>query len=193
MRTFNASVQADLDAGNTVVFTMLKLELGSGNYGLWSGQDDIFYDGVNYVGAGSLLQIAALPATTDGSARAIDVTLSSLANPDWTPDILSSFYDEAYNQKPAEISTAYYDPNTHTLIAVEREFVGRIDGAPFNQKAGGPATLKLRLESRERDFSRIGYRRRNPNDQALIDAADTGLAHAIATGEDRKLVWGRAS
>lgn len=191
-KALGTSTQNAIDAGDVIDRGLIKLELGSGTYGFWTGLGDYSYGGVTYEGAGSLIEVSALPSTVAGTALSVEVRLSAIANTELTNDILATIYDEEYSQKPVTIYTAYFSASTGTLLSVVTEFAGFIDAVNYDEEVGGEAVLIGSLESLARDFTRVGYRRRSQADQWTIDPNDGSLRH-VSQAATQKIFWGRAT
>jgi hypothetical protein len=191
-RSLNSATQAALDAGRVADRRMFLLDLGSGLYGFHNGLGPIVYNGVTYKGAGSLISIAGIRQTSDLSSVQVVGRLSSMANTALTPEVLSTIETEVYHQRPAQILTAYFNPDTWALLSVELEYRGYIDRIAHQDQVDGESILEVHLESRFRDHQRRGYRVRSSADQARIDPTDTGLKHLTAVSSET-VTFGRAN
>ena len=183
-RSYNTAVQTALDAGRVVDRTLVTMHLGSGTYGFWSGMGPFSYNSINFVGAGSLIEIEGVQQTSDLSAVAVVGRLTAIENTDLTPDKLATIEAETYHQRPCSISTAYFNADTYALLNVEVEYDGIIDRIVHTETIDGRAVLEVYLESNFRDHQRTGYRMRSHNDQVRIDATDTGLRYVNSVGNE---------
>lgn len=192
MKSFDASTLAMLASGRAVKRDLLQFFLVSGTYGFWTGLGTLTYNGQDYVGAGQLISIQPLAQGMDLSSIPLVLKLNSIPNSNLTPDILASIDAEDYHQKVAIFSTAYIDPDTRTVLSVERWFRGYIDKVEHQDQIGGGAALVCNLESKSRDHLKKGYRTRSDSDQRLINSNDGGFVYC-ATAGDQTVIWGRAS
>ena len=191
-RSFNTSTQAALNAGRVADRRLMLFDLASGVYGFHSGLGPFTYNGVTYVGSGSLISIQGVRQTSDLSSVQVTVRLTSIPNTALTPDVLATIENEIYHQRPAEISTAYFNPDTFALMSVELEYRGYIDKILHSDTVGGEAYIEANLESRFRDHQRRGYRMRSTRDQERIDATDNGLQHINTVGSE-SVLFGRTN
>src|SRR5215207_6966463 len=179
-RAFNISTQAALDAGRVADRRLILFDLASGLYGFHSGLGPFTYNGVTYVGSGSLISIEGVRQSSDLSSVQVTARLTSIPNSALTPDVLSTIEAETYHQRPAEILTAYFNPDTWALLSVELEYRGYVDRIVHGDQVNGESYIEAHLESRFRDHQRRGYRVRSLLDQQRIDPSDTGLRHVTA-------------
>jgi hypothetical protein len=189
-RSYPIATTTALNTGRIVDRGLITFELGSGLYGFWTGLGTFVFNGVTYVGAGSLISIDGVEQVTDLSSVPVTLRLSSIPNTDLTPTVLSTIEQEVYHQRPASISTAYFNADSYALLSVELEYRGYIDVISYSETVGGDATLEVRLESRFRDHQRTGYRVRSDVDQRRISASDNGLRHVTVVANE-KVTFGR--
>jgi hypothetical protein len=188
--TLPSGTLSALNAGDIIDRGLIRFDLGGGSYGFWTGVGPLVFGGLTYQGAGSLIQISAFPSTTSGGAISVEARLNSMPDSGLSPDVLSSIFAQDYNQRPVTIYTAYFNATTRALLSVETEYAGYIDKITQDETIGGEAVLVAQFESRARDFTRIGYRKRSDADQRRIDANDGGLRH-VAVAATQKIYWGR--
>lgn len=186
------ATQSALDAGRIVDRGMILFDLGSGIYGFWTGVAPFTFEGVTYVGAGSLIALDGIRQTSDLSAVQVKVVLTAIENSALTPDVLGTIESEVYHQRPCTIMTAYFDAETSALLSVEVEYRGIIDRIVHTESVDGQAVLECNLESRFRDHTKSGYRVRSDGDQRRIAPLDDGLAH-VATVHTEQILFGRLS
>ena len=189
-RAFNTTTQAALNAGRVADRRLILFDLASGIYGFHSGMGPFTYNGVTYVGSGSLISIEGVKQSSDLSSVQVTVRLTAIPNTALTPDVLATIEAETYHQRPAEISTAYFNPDTWALMSVELEYRGYIDQVVHGDNVGGESYIEAHLESRFRDHQRRGYRVRSNLDQQRIDASDNGLKHINAVTSE-SVLFGR--
>ena len=189
-RSYATGVQASLDAGRVIDRMLILIDLASGLRGFWTGLGPFTYNGVTYVGAGSLISIEGIQQGSDQSAVQVVGRLTSIPNTDLTPDILATIENETYHQRPATITTAYFDPDSTGFLGAEVEYRGYIDRIVHSENHNGDAVLEVHLESRFRDHQRAGYRMRSHNDQQRIAPGDMGLMH-LAMVEHESVSFGK--
>lgn len=190
MRTLHPTVASQLDEGSAAKRDMVLVDLPSGLWGFWTGRQPLVYNGITYVGAGSLISIQGLKEQSGLTAVPVVVSLRSVPDQALTPDILTTIEDEAYHQRPVTIFTAWLDPDTNALIAVDREYRGYCDRVAHRDQDGGATVLEATLESKARDHHKTLGRMRGDADQRRIDPNDGGLKYA-GTASKFDLTWGR--
>src|SRR4051812_41426440 len=159
-RSYNAAVQAALDAGRISSRNLFTLDLGSGIYGFHTGMGPFTYNGTVYVGAGSLISVDGVKQTSDLSAVQVVGRLTSIPNTELTPDKLATIEADVYHQRPCTIHTVYFNADTGAFLNAELEYRGYIDRIVHSENVDGNAVLEMYLESRFRDHQRTGYRLR---------------------------------
>lgn len=191
----NSTTLAKLNAGLIADRGLMLFELNDRNlpdyFGFWTGQGPLDFNGVIYVGAGSLIEVDAFPQVTDGSSVPVTARLTSIPNSDLTPDILATIEQQQYHQRPVTIMTAYFDMETREMLSVEVEYRGIIDKIEHHTTVGGEAVLVGYFESRSRDFLKKGYRMRTDADQRTFEAADGSLRHVQKTAVE-KIYFGKS-
>lgn len=178
-----------LETGRGDARTLVLFQLGSGNYGFHTGLGPHTYNGVTYVGAGSLLDSGDIEEGANGEVISITLTLSAVPNSELSPDVLASIESETYHLRPVSIYTVYYDPDTGTELSTELEWVGEIDQITHLDRGGGNAVLAASCSSKSFEYQRIGYRMRDDRDQKIVFADDRGLRHATKSASER-IRWG---
>jgi hypothetical protein len=173
-----AAIQADYDAGRVVDFSLIALELASGTYRFWTGPGPLSYDGHTWNEGGGLIRQEAISRTVKGELVAVKLTLRSVPDTDFTPDVLKTIFDEEYDQRPATLSTLYLDPDTLAVRSHIVEFVGRIDDLKYTEQPGGEAEISARLESYLRDTTRVGPARASHNQHLSIYPGDLFFEHS---------------
>lgn len=190
----------DIDTGDLSVIAAggyastytLLFDLPTGIKGFWGGSGLLTIDGIDYVGAGSLIQMEALAAGTDLSASPVSVTLRAVPEQGLTPDVLATIDDEDYKGRPAAIGVVFFARNDGTLKLMLPRWRGYIDTVTHDWDVGANNVLTGSLEPRSLDHSRRGFRVRGDADQRLIDPDDTFYLHA-ATVASEQVTYGRAS
>ncbi|HLL28587.1 MAG TPA: DUF2163 domain-containing protein [Xanthobacteraceae bacterium] len=192
MRTFDSGTLASLAAGHIVARGLVLFDFDSGLYGFWDGYGTLTFNGVDYVGAGSLISVDPISMVSDLSAVPLVLRLTAVPNSDLTPDTLATIEGETYHQRPVTIYRAYMDIDTRALISVEKIYRGYLDRIDHDQNINGNAQLVVNLESKARDNTKHGFRNRDDADQKTIDSNDGGLSHAVMAAS-LDIFWGRAT
>jgi hypothetical protein len=169
---------------------MLLFDLGSGLYGFHTGFGPFDYNSVTYVGAGQLIAVEDYTQTQGLSAQSLVISLTSVPDSTITPNLLATIENEVYHQRPVTVMTAYFDADTSNLLSVEIEYRGYIDQLVHKTTIAGEARIEAHCESKFRDLSRTGYRKRSDEDQRRILSTDNGLRHVNVVATER-VTFGR--
>lgn len=141
--------------------------------GLWSGSQDATFDVAgaprSYFGAGALLAVEPITSEAGVSVRVHHLTVSPLSE-----DVALVLRGYDPRRAPVEINVAYFDPDTHGLLADPvRVFRGEVDQVQIQTpEIGGLATATIILSSDAQALTRPlavrrsdeSLRRRNPGD-----------------------------
>lgn len=172
-----------------VLFTFI---FGTGTYGLWTASGEREIDGVVYRAGGSVLKLSNISQNADGSVSQCTLSLSTQPDKGLTADILTTFYDQDWHNKPVIIEPCLFDPDTRALIGRVTLFRGVMTSAPFTE-AKGQASIDAILQSRSVELSQNGGAYRNNQSQARFSATDTSLANigSLNAQITKSLKWGQ--
>lgn len=190
MQNIDPTILAQIAKGAYASTVLLLFDLPEGMFGFWGGHGPLTVNGVDYVGAGSLIEVSALNLGTDLSASPITVRLRAVAETALTLDVLATIDNYAYKNRPAHITLAYFDRVTGSMVTAIQWWQGYIDLIDHEQTVGADYALVAHLEPKSLDHSRIGYRMRSDTDQKLIDPTDRFFEHAAVTAV-QNLPYGR--
>lgn len=189
MKSLDASTQATLDAYRAKTREMILFDLGAeGVFGFWSDVGTLTWNGITFVGAGSLIEITENTGGIGVGASELTVTLRSVPEAGLTPDLLGSIESYSYFNRPFRRYTAFFDPDTSVLLSVVQTFAGYL-GPATHTEDGEEVYISVPVTGKSLDHSRTGYRRRSQADQATIDSTDNGFRHAAVAGT-QKIFWG---
>lgn len=168
-------------------------EMGSGTYGLMTGQGELLYNGIVYRAGGSLLDVSDLQQNADGSVAEFTLSLSTAPDKGLTTDILLTFYSEDWHMREIVLQLGMMNPDTGQPIGLATLFNGYMYQAPFNQSED-KATISLRCVSQTIKMSEQGNKYRNDSTQKRLDPTDTSLVDIGLLGGSVKkdLRWGQA-
>lgn len=173
-----------------VLFTFV---FGSGTYGLWTRGGERTINGVVYRGGGSVLSLGQIEQNSDGSVSQCTLSLSTQPDKGLTTDILTTFYDEEWHNRPVTIDACLLDPDTMEVVVDVVLFRGIMTSAPFTE---GPAkaSIDALLQSKSIELSGQGGMYRNAQSQVRIDPTDTSLANigVLSATITKSLNWGQA-
>lgn len=192
MRTVDASTQTMLDAYRANARDLILFDWGlvDGVHGFWTGIGTFTHNTQDYIGAGALFEVSDIEESEGLEANAVTIALRAVPDTALTPDVLASIEDYSYKQTEVTLSTAFFDPDDNALVSVEPVMTGILDQITHEEDGDGGYRLAARIESRSRDNTRTGYRRRSHEDQLTVKSDDGSLKHAAVVSTQR-IYWGR--
>jgi hypothetical protein len=189
MRTFNATVQGQLDAGRVSIRQLVKLTLGSGDYGFALSVQPITFSGLEYKALG-VIDVSDLDFSTGTSANDFTIRLPASTDDGMLPAVLDGFFVEDYRDRPVTVIDAYLNADTGALITGITVKYGYIDQVRLVRNVDGGAWYELECLSRAIDYSRRNGRLANDVDQKRRSAGDKFFEHTAQTGRVQ-VYWGR--
>ncbi len=190
MKTVSSGLQGLLDGRRFPVRELLRMTISGVVRGFWTGEGPYTYNGDVYQAGGSIIRIAPISARRAGYASDIQVFMSSIANTNLTPDVLSGIFGETYRNQPIQIMRGSFDPATWNLTDVRTRWKGKIDRVTMREAPNDQAVLIFHCVSREMDAKKTGYRIRSDEDQRLIDPDDRFFQYAGVV-DKQPVFWGK--
>jgi len=178
MRVIDAATLARLDEGRIIEHVGLIFDFPSGLHAFWTGQGPYVWNGVTFIGGGSLFELDPIRATDGMEAVGLTARLRSIADSALSGDVLATINDEHYHQRPVSLYLIYFDPDTAAELSVEVLFRGYVDQIIHREDGDGTYMLTATLESRARDLTKRGVRTRSPADQDRVRSGDTAFRYA---------------
>lgn len=188
-------LQAALGDYERYAALLFTAEFGTGTYGLWTGPGKVNYNGLEYLAGGSILEISGVEFNGDGSVAELTISLGTQPAKGITPDILATFYDEAWHMRPVTIQMAMCNPDTYQPIAAVTIIHGQLVQAPLKKGIGKAGSKILgRVVSLANKMAETGNKYRNNAIQQLLDPTDTSLQDIGNLGGfvEKDLLWGQA-
>lgn len=186
---FRNAIQSSERYG-AVLFTF---EFGDGTYGLWTAEGERVYNGITYRAGGSVLELSDIEGNADGSVAECTLTLSTDPDKGLTDDILVTFYDSDWHNRPVTIEVAMMDPDTRAIVGSQILFRGIMAAAPYKENAD-KSRIEALLSSKSIALSANGGQYRNDVTQKLLDATDNSLLGigSLNGSISKDLKWGQA-
>lgn len=185
-RSLTSTMQSAVTADLVRPITLVQCAFDSGDLNLWSGIGNLTVDSVDYVGAGTLLQISEIAESAELSANGITVALSGITEP-----LLSKARDEDYQGRELKVLLGAMDAENGVIADPVIVFSGFMDTMVINDGAE-TATIQITVENRLIEFERTRVRRYTAEDQKIDYPTDKGLEF-VAEMAEKEIVWGRAS
>ena len=182
-RDITSGLNTEVTASELEPIFLVDLEFDSGALYFWNGVRPLTWNGNEYIGGGSLINISPIVETND--IRAVGVNLSMSGLP---ASLISIALTEAYQGQPVKIRFAAMSSNA-VVADPYLIFDGRMDVLTIDD-AGESAMINISAESRLIDLERPRLRRYTPEDQKIDHPNDTGLDY-VPVIQDTAIQWGR--
>jgi hypothetical protein len=164
---------------------LVQCAFDSGNLNLWNGVGNLTVSSVDYVGAGTLLNIGEIAETSELQANGITVTLSGITDP-----LLAKARDEDYQGRELKVLLGAMDASNGVISTPVNVFSGFMDTMVINDSSE-TATIQIAVENRLIEFERTRVRRYTAEDQLIDFPSDKGLEF-VADMAEKEIVWGRS-
>lgn len=188
MRSFNATIAANLAAGRVSVRGLITFTFGSGTYRFVRDVVPRVWGGNTYIPGGAF-SVSDIPNQTGFSASSFTVSLAASPDDGLTPAILLSVFSEDYRDRPVSIYDCYINVDTGAVIDAELIRLGYIDRLVYREGSQG-AMLEAQCYTRALDYGRTNgkeatyanHQRRAPGDKFREHTANAKTA---------EIYWGR--
>jgi hypothetical protein len=157
-------------------------EFDSGTVRLWTGIGTLTWNGLEWTGAGNLLDITPIEETRDTRAIGIGVSLNGISS-----EIIALVLAHARLKKRG---TIYFACLSNGAVVADPiiAYRGFLD-VPQIEDFGDKCNVTVTYESELIDLQRARVRRYTDNDQKLDYPSDKGFAY-VAELQDREVLWG---
>lgn len=184
----------NLTAGTKAAFTatvvrpavFVEAHFASGVVRLWSGVGPITWNGLTWLGVGSLGTISAMPETSDVQAQGISLTLSAIPS-----DMLAHVLNEIRQGMPCRVWLGALDEAGNVITDPYASMAGRIDSGVINE-GGQTSSATITVETQLMDLRRTRERRYTDADQQYDFPGDLGFIY-VAAVQNWNGVWGKGT
>ena len=184
-RSLTSAMQSAVTADLVRPIILVQCAFDSGNLNLWNGVGNLTVSSVDYVGAGTLLNIGEISETSELQANGITVTLSGITDP-----LLAKARDEDYQGRELKVLLGAMDASNGVISTPVNVFSGFMDTMVINDSSE-TATIQIAVENRLIGFERTRVRRYTAEDQLIDFPNDKGLEF-VADMAEKEIVWGRS-
>jgi len=188
-RTISADMVTEVTTAQLSPILMASLDFSTPLY-LWTGYGTLTYNGVGYLGLGTLGTISPVQETTDLAARGITMQLSGVPT--------AMVYDaltEDYQGRACSIMFGALSPTAGLISSPITVFSGRMDVMQISDD-GQSSQITMTAENKLIDFKRTREQRYTNEDQqtlfptyASITLPDLGLEFVNAI-QEKTIYWG---
>ena len=183
-RELTTAMRKEVTAELVRPITLVQCAFDSGNLNLWSGIGNLTVNSVEYVGAGTLLQIGEIAESAELQANGLTVALSGITEP-----LISKARDEDYQGRELKVLLGAIDSEGDVTANPVILFSGFMDTMVINDGAE-TATIQITVENRLIEFERTRGRRYTAEDQKIDYPDDKGLEF-VAEMQEKEIIWGR--
>jgi len=183
-RELTTAMKSAVTADLVRPITLVQCAFDSGDLNLWSGIGNLTVGGVEYVGAGTLLQIGEIAESAELQANGLTVALSGITEP-----LISKARDEDYQGRELKVLLGAIDSEGDVTANPVILFSGFMDTMVINDGAE-TATIQITVENRLIEFERTRGRRYTAEDQKIDYPDDKGLEF-VAEMQEKEIIWGR--
>ena len=188
-RAISADMVSEVTTAQLSPILMAELNFTPAVY-LWSGYGTLTYNGVGYLGLGTLGTISPVQETTDLSARGITMQLSGVP----TALVYEALTDD-YQGRACSVMFAALSPTAGLIASPITVFSGRMDVMQISDDEQS-SLITMSAENRLIDFKRTREVRYTNEDQqtlfptyASITLPDLGLEFVNAI-QEKTIYWG---
>ena len=184
-RNLSEIMEAAVAAQHVIPAFICTLDFASGFLRVWSGTEDLVWDGLLYTGLGGFGGISEVEETKKATANGIQLSLNGVP-----AAMVSIAMQEHYRGRKMFLWLALFDTATGEMLPnPTRIFAGRMDTMKIRDN-GTTSTIVLTCESRLIDLERARERRYTHEDQQALYPGDKGLAN-VAALQNKEVFWGR--
>lgn len=184
-RTLSSAMESAVEADLVRPIVLVTCAFDSGDLNLWNGIGTLTVSSVDYVGAGTLLNIGEIAESSELQANGLVVTLSGITDP-----LLAKARDEDYQGRELTVRLGAMDASNGVISSPVTVFSGFMDTMVINDSAE-TATIQVAAENRLIEFERTRIRRYTAEDQKIDYPTDKGLEF-VAEMAEKEIVWGRS-
>jgi len=184
-RNLSSAMQSAVEADVVRPIVLVTCAFDSGDLNLWNGIGTLTVSSVDYVGAGTLLNIGEIAESSELQANGITVTLSGITDP-----LLAKARDEDYQGRELTVKLGAMDASNGVITNPVTVFSGFMDTMVINDSSE-TATIQVNVENRLIEFERTRIRRYTAEDQKIDYPNDKGLEF-VAEMAEKEIAWGRS-
>ena len=181
-RTISADMVTEVTTAQLSPILMAQLDLSTPMY-LWTGYGTLTYNGVGYLGLGTLGTISPVQETTDLSARGITMQLSGVPTA-----MVYNALTEDYQGRACSVMFGALSPTAGLISSPITVFSGRMDVMQISDD-GQSSLITMTAENKLIDFKRTREVRYTDEEQQTLFPGDLGLEFVNAI-QERTIYWG---
>lgn len=151
----------------------------------WTGFGTLAWNGHDWLGVGTMIEISAVEETADIKASGITIKAKAVSEAD-----VAIALTELANGKAGSIRLALLDDSGNIIADPKIVFRGRLDLGEIDDSNPAEPLVSLQYEHELIDLERAREWRYTDEHQRQLFSGDTGLRY-VAALQDAEIVWGR--
>src|SRR5574343_1424825 len=167
-RSISADMVTEVTTAQLSPILLAELDLSTPIH-LWTGYGTLTYNGVGYLGLGTLGTISPVQETTDLAARGITMQLSGVPTA-----LVYEALTEDYQGRACSIMFGALSPTAGLISSPVTVFSGRMDVMQISDD-GQSSLITMTAENRLVDFKRVREVRYTDEEQKTLFPGDKGL------------------
>lgn len=181
-RTISADMVSEVTTAQLSPILMAELNFTPPVY-LWTGYGTLTYNGIGYLGLGTLGTISPVQETTDLSARGISMQLSGVP----TALVYEALTDD-YQGRACSVMFGALSTTAGLVASPITVFSGRMDVMQISDD-GQTSQITMTAENKLIDFKRTREIRYTDEEQQRLHSGDLGLEFVNAI-QEKTIYWG---
>lgn len=185
-RNLTSAMVTAVTADRVSPVAFVEAEFASGIVRMWSGVGAVTWNGLEWLGVGSLGTISSMPEVSEVQAQSVTLSLSGIPN-----DLLGDVLHEIRQGRPCRIWIGMLDDTDTIIIDPYCVLAGRIDVGAIEERPE-TSTASITVENQLVDMQRVRDRRYTDQDQQFFFAGDKGFNYVTAI-QTWNGIWGRGN
>lgn len=184
-RNLTSLVKIEIGKQKVHPVVFVQLDFLTGSVFLWSGLGSLVWNGITWLGVGTLGSISPVQETTQLTATNLSMSLSGIP-----ANLLDDALVEIRQGKPAIAWLGVVDDSGAVIVDPYQAFAGRIDSAIVDEN-GDTSTITLTIENALIDLQRIRQVRFTDQSQQAEFPGDLGF-NFVPSLQEKNVLWGIA-
>lgn len=182
-RSINSTLNAEFNKDSLSLIFFIKSVWNSGTVYLWTGYEDITFDGQTWSGAGHLVGISSVNEEAKIHASGVDFQMSGIPG-----SLVSLILDDARQGNEVSLWVGAIDQSQAIVGTPYKLFQGLMD-VPSIQEGASSSTITVTAENRLIELNRANTVRYTDRFQQDRFTGDLGLEY-VAGMQNKEVHWG---
>lgn len=182
-RSIDSTLNTEFSQTELTIIFFIKSVWDSGTVYLWTGYEDISWDGQTWTGAGHLVGISNVTETSELRASGMDFTLSGIPSA-----LLSQALDDARQGNEVSLWVGALD-SSHAIVGTPYKLFQGLMDVPTIKEGAETATITVSAENRLIELNRPNPVRYTDRFQQGRFSGDVGFEY-VAGMQNKEVHWG---